>query len=80
LPGRAGARATLAGRAVDGVAVAAACVAVLAGGTHPDRGPAGLTDQEREVLALLGTGLSNEEIDAQFVLFPATGLTPASVA
>ena len=38
----------------------------------------GLTDREREVLALVGTGLSNEEIALELVLSPATARTHVS--
>jgi DNA-binding NarL/FixJ family response regulator len=37
-----------------------------------------LTDREREVLALVGTGLSNEEIGTELVLSPATARTHVS--
>jgi DNA-binding NarL/FixJ family response regulator len=37
-----------------------------------------LTDREREVLALVGTGLSNEEIAGELVLSPATARTHVS--
>jgi DNA-binding NarL/FixJ family response regulator len=37
-----------------------------------------LTDREREVLALVGTGRSNEEIAGQLVLSPATARTHVS--
>ena len=37
-----------------------------------------LTDREREVLTLVGTGRSNEEIAAEFVLSPATARTHVS--
>jgi DNA-binding NarL/FixJ family response regulator len=38
----------------------------------------GLTEREREVLALVGTGRSNEEIAAELVLSPATARTHVS--
>ena len=39
-----------------------------------------LTDREREVMALVGAGLSNEEIAAQLVVSPATAKTHVSRA
>jgi DNA-binding NarL/FixJ family response regulator len=39
-----------------------------------------LTDREREVVALVGTGLSNDEIAARLVLSPATAKTHVSRA
>jgi DNA-binding NarL/FixJ family response regulator len=41
---------------------------------------AALTDREREVVALVGAGLSNEEIATRLVLSPATAKTHVSRA
>jgi DNA-binding NarL/FixJ family response regulator len=46
----------------------------------PPRKLAELTDREREVVALVGTGLSNDEIAARLVLSPATAKTHVSRA
>jgi DNA-binding NarL/FixJ family response regulator len=47
---------------------------------HPDPGPRlrALTDREREVMALVAAGLSNDEIAAHLVLSPATAKTHVS--
>ena len=41
---------------------------------------AGLTDREREVIVLVGQGLSNDEIAAEWVVSPATVRTHVSRA
>jgi DNA-binding NarL/FixJ family response regulator len=56
-------------------------LARIAAGTRPTLDTAalaGLTDREREVLALVGEGLSNDEIGARLFLSPLTAKTHVS--
>ena len=49
-------------------------------GDAPSGALAGLTDREREVMILVGQGLSNDEIAAEWVVSPATVRTHVSRA
>ncbi|MFI2103485.1 response regulator [Isoptericola sp. NPDC019693] len=78
-------RTVAAGEALLSPAATRAVVAHLGGGPHAARGidpglVAHLTDREREVVALVGQGLSNDEIAAELVVSPFTAKTHVSRA
>ncbi|MCW2816687.1 MAG: Two component response regulator containing a CheY-like receiver domain and an DNA-binding [Nocardioides sp.] len=66
-------------RLIEAYVASTAPVAVPAAPTPPDRTRlADLTPREREILALVGRGLSNQEIAAELVLSPLTAKTHVS--
>ena len=76
-----GVRVVARGDALIAPAVTRRLLAEFAARTrHPDPGPrlSALTEREREVLALVAAGLSNDEIAARLVLSPATAKTHVS--
>jgi DNA-binding NarL/FixJ family response regulator len=80
-----GVRAVAAGDALLSPGVTRRLIAEFAGrgGAQPAVPPPSLeqlTDREREVMALVGAGLSNEEIAARLVVSPATAKTHVSRA
>jgi len=78
-----GVRAVAAGDALLSPSVTRRLIGEFAARAKPTR-PAGtldpLTDREREVMALVATGLSNEEIADRLVVSPATAKTHVSRA
>ena len=78
-----GVRAVAAGDALLSPGVTRRLVAEFAAKAKPPIGPSAmdaLTDREREVVALVGAGLSNEEIAGRLVVSPATAKTHVSRA
>jgi DNA-binding NarL/FixJ family response regulator len=75
-------RVVAAGQALLSPAATRALIEAYLARPEPAAAPTGavafLTDREREVLALFGVGLSNEEIAAKLVLSPATARTHVS--
>jgi DNA-binding NarL/FixJ family response regulator len=67
-------RVAAAGESLLSPAVTRRVIAEFAGRPAPSRGPVldPLTDREREVVALVAEGLSNDEIAARLVVSPAT--------
>jgi DNA-binding NarL/FixJ family response regulator len=78
-----GVRAVAAGDALLSPSVTRRLIAQFAGRARAPAAPRhldALTDREREVMALVGAGLSNEEIAATLVVSPATAKTHVSRA
>jgi DNA-binding NarL/FixJ family response regulator len=78
-----GVRAVAAGDALLSPGVTRRLIAQFAGRAKAPAAPRqldALTDREREVMALVGAGLSNEEIAAELVVSPATAKTHVSRA
>ncbi len=78
-----GIRAVATGDALLSPGVTRRLIAEFAGRAKPPAPPrelSSLTEREREVMALVGAGLSNEEIAAKLVVSPATAKTHVSRA
>jgi DNA-binding NarL/FixJ family response regulator len=78
-----GVRAVATGDALLSPGVTRRLIAEFAGRAKPPTPPrelSSLTEREREVMTLVGAGLSNEEIAAELVVSPATAKTHVSRA